>query len=84
MIFCYKQQLWFAAIHGPGSVPLADTNSFAVRRPPRWRRGNGLDCGSRSGSDSRHTLTACGPSDVKEVKDVFGRPGARVGVGSAR
>ena len=30
------------------------------------------------------TLTACGPSDDKEVKDVFGRPGARVGVGSAR
>ena len=29
-----------------------------------------------------HTLTACGPSDGKEVKDVFGRPGARVGVGS--
>ena len=30
------------------------------------------------------TLTACGPSDGKEVKDVFGRPGARVEVGSAR
>ena len=30
------------------------------------------------------TLTACGPSDGKEVKDVFGRPGARVGEGSAR
>ena len=29
-------------------------------------------------------LTACGPSDGKEVKDVFGRPGTRVGVGSAR
>ena len=29
-------------------------------------------------------LTACGPSDGKEVKDIFGRPGARVGVGSAR
>ena len=27
---------------------------------------------------------ACGPSDGKEVKDVFGRPGARVEVGSAR
>ena len=25
----------------------------------------------------------CGPSDGKEVKDVFGRPGAHVGVGSA-
>ena len=30
------------------------------------------------------TLTVCGLSDGKEVKDVFGRPGARVGVGSAR
>ena len=30
------------------------------------------------------TLTACGPSDGKEVKDVFGRPGACVRVGSAR
>ena len=30
------------------------------------------------------TLTACGPSDGKEVKDVFGRPGARVEVDSAR
>ena len=30
------------------------------------------------------TLTACGPSDGKEVKDVFGRPGAHIGVGSAR
>ena len=29
-------------------------------------------------------LTACGPSDGKEVKDVFGRPGARVDIGSAR
>ena len=28
--------------------------------------------------------TTCGPSDGKEVKDVFGRPGARVEVGSAR
>ena len=26
----------------------------------------------------------CGPSDGKEVKDFFGSPGARVGVGSAR
>ena len=38
----------------------------------------------RSGFDSPLTLTACGPSDGKEVKDVFGRPGARVDVGSAR
>ena len=29
--------------------------------------------------DSRYDLMACGPSDGKEVKDVFGRPGARVG-----
>ena len=37
-----------------------------------------------SGFESRLTLTACRPSDGKEVKDVFGRPGARVGIGSAR
>ena len=29
-------------------------------------------------------MSACGPSDGKEVKDIFGRPGARVEVGSAR
>ena len=34
--------------------------------------------------DSLHTLIACGTSDDKEVKDVFGRSSARVGVGSAR
>ena len=28
--------------------------------------------------------TACGPFDGKEVKDVFRRPSAHVGVGSAR
>ena len=38
----------------------------------------------RSGFDSPLTHTACGPSDGKEVKYVFGRPGARVEVGSAR
>ena len=38
----------------------------------------------RPGFDSRLTLTECGPSDGKEVKDVFGRPGAGVGVGLAR
>ena len=38
----------------------------------------------RSGLDSRLTLSTCGPSDGKEVKDNFGRPGARVEVGSAR
>ena len=32
--------------------------------------------------DSRRILTVGGPSDGKEVKYVFGRPGARVGVGS--
>ena len=32
----------------------------------------------------KYTLTACGPSDGKEVKDVFGRPGAHAEVGSAR
>ena len=53
-------------------------------RPPRWRRGSGLDCNQTIRFDSRLTLTACGPSDGKEVKDVFGHPGARVGVGSAR
>ena len=31
-----------------------------------------------------NTLTVCGPSDGKEVKDVFGCTGARVEVGSAR
>ena len=30
------------------------------------------------------TLTAWGPSDGKEVKDIFRRPGACVEVGSAR
>ena len=29
-------------------------------------------------------LTAFGPSDGKDVKDVFERPGARVGIGSVR
>ena len=54
--------------------------------PPRWHRGSGLDFGSEDpGSIPRlYTFTACGPSDGKEVKDVFGRPGARVEVGSAR
>ena len=43
----------------------------------RWRRGSGLDCWSDDpGFVSRHTLTSCGPSDLNEVKDVFGRPGA--------
>ena len=32
----------------------------------------------------RHILTVRGPSDDKEVKDVFARPGAHFGVGSAR
>ena len=38
----------------------------------------------RSRFNSLHTVTACGPSDGKEVKDVLGHPGARVEVGSAR
>ena len=52
------------------------------------RRGGvevaGWTLDGRPGFDSRLTLTACGPSDGKELKDVFGRPGARVGEGSAR
>ena len=32
----------------------------------------------------RLTLTACGPSDGKEVKNIFGRPDAPVGEGSTR
>ena len=32
----------------------------------------------------RVPFTACGPSDSKEVKDVFVRPMTRVRVGSAR
>ena len=47
------------------------------------RKRAGLRIG-RSGFDTRHTLTACGSSDGKEIEDVFGRPGARVGVGSTR
>ena len=49
------------------------------------RRGGAEVAGwiGRSGFDFRLTLTAHGPSDGKEVKDVFGRPGARVKVGSA-
>ena len=36
----------------------------------RWRAGLSI---GRSGFDFPLTLTACGPSDGKEVKDVFGR-----------
>ena len=62
-----------------------DISCYQVVSPPRWRRGSGLDFGSEDpGSIPSLTLTACGPSDGKEVKDVFGRPGARVEVGSAR
>ena len=46
--------------------------------------GGKFYAGGNSMLQHRHTLTACGPSDGKEVKDVFGRPGARVRVGSAR
>ena len=38
----------------------------------------------RSGADFRHTLTPCGPSDGKEVKEVFGRPDALVVICLAR
>ena len=53
-----------------------------------WRIGSGLDCGPGDPSsvpDYRHTLglTACWPSDGKEIEEVFRRPGARVGVGAA-
>ena len=55
------------------------------KRPPRWRRGSGLDFGSEDpGSIPRLPSPRVGSSDGKEVKDVFGRPGARVEVGSAR
>ena len=61
---------------------------YCGRQETEARRGGAEVAGpglwiGRSGFDSRHTLTACGPSDGKEVKDVFGRPGACVGVGSA-
>ena len=53
--------------------------------PPRWRRGSGLDFGSEDpGLIPRLPSPRGGPSDGKEVKDVFRRPGARVEVGSAR
>ena len=53
--------------------------------PPPWRRGSGLDFGPEDpGSIPRLPSPRVGPSDGKEVKDVFGRPGARVEVGSAR
>ena len=48
------------------------------------RRGGTEVAGKTLDLNSPLTLTACGPSDGKEVKDVFGRPGARVDVGSAR
>ena len=53
------------------------------------RRGGaevaGLDFGSEDpGSVPRLPSPRVDPSDGKELKDVFGRPGARVEVGSAR
>ena len=50
--------------------------------PLRWHRDSGLDRGSDDpgGFDSRHTL--CLPSYGKDVKDVFGRADATVGVDS--
>ena len=53
--------------------------------PPGWRRGRGLDCGSGdpcsiSGIPSPHV----GPRMARRLNGVFGRPGARNGVGLAR
>ena len=40
-----------------------------ARGPQRWHRGSGLYFGSGDlGSIPGHTLTACEPFDVKEVK----------------
>ena len=80
-------RLIFKATVYPSSVTLQCTYRCTAlyNRPPQWRRGSGLDFGSEDpGSNTPLTLTACGPSDGKEVKDVFGRPVARVEVGSAR
>ena len=68
------------------SILIASVFFFHIKRTPMsCYRGSGLDFGSEDpGSISPLSLTACGPSDGKEVKDVFGRPGARVDVGSAR
>ena len=59
------------------------TSNFWMPAAVAQRSRAGLLIG-KSGFDSPLTLTACGPSDGKEVKDVFGRPGDRVEVGSAR
>ena len=47
------------------------------------RRGSALDCGCRD-PGSIPGIHTCGPSDGKDVKDVFGRPSTRVGVGLTR
>ena len=65
---------------------LSDSHTvFAFLLPGTRARRDGVEvAGWTVDRKTRLTLTACGPSDGKEVKDVFGRPGARVGVGSAR
>ena len=58
---------------------------FTSKYQPRWHRGSGLDCGSEDpGSIPGIPPPRVGTLMAKEVKDVFGRPGVRVGVGSAR
>ena len=49
--------------------------------PSRWRRGSGWTVDREIMFDPRRTPTSCAPSNGNEVKDVFGRPGARVMVG---
>ena len=60
---------------------------FEINAKWQARRGGvevaGWTLDRRSGFNSRYTLTACWPSNGKEVKDVSGRPCARVEVGSA-
>ena len=63
------------------TIHIVYMTQFLLRSLPRWRARLRI---RESGFDSWHTLTACGSSDDKEVKGVFGRPGARVGVGFAR
>ena len=55
-------------------------SSKDFNRQPLWLRGSGLDW--ISGLDSR--LTACGPSDGKEVKDVFGHPCTQGSLGTLK
>ena len=57
---------------------------FTCNLPTVVAKTSGLDYGSGDRFDSQRTLTACGRSNCKEVKDVFGRSGAHVRVGLAR